>query len=213
MSTELLPKEPRSLRERHKRATAELILEAVTRCLTDVSLSDLSFARVAAEASVGERTVYRHFPTKEKLVDAWWTSHQKAIGQGPYPETAAALVAAPHTVFPRFDEQVEVMRGSVLSPEGRAISMRANEQRKLAFRRAVKDGVGDLPEPDFTRLCAAVQLLYSAGAWLTMREVWGLSGEESAQAVAEAIVVLLGDGRKRSRRIKKAQKSKAETQK
>jgi hypothetical protein len=32
----------------------------------------MSFAEIAAEAQIGERTVYRHFPTKEALLGAFW---------------------------------------------------------------------------------------------------------------------------------------------
>jgi AcrR family transcriptional regulator len=197
MSTQSLPQPVRSLRQRHKTATADLILQAVGRCLEDGALADLTFASVAVEANIAERTLYRHFPTKEALLDAWWKSHQKSIGQGPYPETAAELLAAARAVFPKFDEQAQLMRGSLLSPQGRAISMNANAERKKAFRRAVRDGVGDLPEPQLTRLCAVVQTLYSANAWLSMRDFWGLSGEESGEAVSDAIAALLESARRR----------------
>ena len=36
-------------------------------------MEDLSFAEVARDAGVGERTVYRHFPTKEALLGAFWS--------------------------------------------------------------------------------------------------------------------------------------------
>jgi AcrR family transcriptional regulator len=191
-----------SLRERHKASTAGAILDAVSRCLKDISLDDLSFARVAQEAGIAERTIYRHFATKEALLGAWWKRLQDSIRQGPYPETAAALIAAGPTVFSEFDKQGEWFRVSLLSPQGRAIAARANDDRVAAFRKAVRDGAGDLPEPEFTRLCAAVQALYSAGTWLTMREVWRLKGKESGRAVAEAIEVLLREARKRARKLK-----------
>ena len=205
--TDARPGPRRSLRERQKAATRDLILEAVGRCLKDVGISELGFARIAAEAGVTERTIYRHFPSREALFDAWWTSHQASIGQGPYPESAADLVAAARTVFPQLDEQAEVVRGALLSPQGRAIGMRANDARVAAFRRAVRDGAGELREPHFTRLCAAVQALYSAGTWLSMREVWGLSGKVSGEAVAEAIDVLLSNARRKSRKPRRRSKT------
>ncbi len=65
-----------SLRERQRAETREQILRAVNRQLETRSLEDLSFAEVAAEAGVGERTVYRHFPTKEALLGAFWAFMQ-----------------------------------------------------------------------------------------------------------------------------------------
>ena len=60
------------LRERQKAETHDQILRAVATRLESGALDDLSFAEVAAEAKVGERTVYRHFPTREALMGAFW---------------------------------------------------------------------------------------------------------------------------------------------
>ena len=48
-----------SLRDRQKQATQDQIMHAVARKLESGPLEDLSFAEIAAEAEVGERTVYR----------------------------------------------------------------------------------------------------------------------------------------------------------
>ncbi len=75
-------KTPLNLRERQRAETREQILRAVGRQLETRSLEDLSFADIARDASVGERTVYRHFPTKEALLGAFWAWMQsEAFGQ------------------------------------------------------------------------------------------------------------------------------------
>ena len=61
-----------NLRERQRLQTREQILRAVGHQLETRSLEDLSFAEIAEDADVGERTVYRHFPTKEALLGAFW---------------------------------------------------------------------------------------------------------------------------------------------
>ena len=61
-----------NLRDRQKAETHDQILRAVATRLESGGLEELSFAEIAAEATVGERTVYRHFPTREALMGAFW---------------------------------------------------------------------------------------------------------------------------------------------
>ncbi|CAN5315013.1 hypothetical protein BH11PSE2_BH11PSE2_00400 [soil metagenome] len=73
------PRYKSPLRERQKAETRDLILRAVGRRIEVAGVEELSFADVAAEAKVGQRTVYRHFPTKEALLGAFWsTMHDRS---------------------------------------------------------------------------------------------------------------------------------------
>ncbi len=76
-----------NLRDRQREETREQILRAVGRQLETRSLEDLNFAEIARDAGVGERTVYRHFPTKEALLGAFWAFLQnEAIRQPDKPK-------------------------------------------------------------------------------------------------------------------------------
>src|SRR4051812_26669059 len=66
------PPPPPNLRDRQRAETREQILASVGRQLERGSLEDLSFADIAKDAGLGERTVYRYFPTKEALLAAFW---------------------------------------------------------------------------------------------------------------------------------------------
>src|SRR5688572_3281127 len=148
-----------SLRERQKAGTRALILKTVERSLNDHSLGELSLATVAREAGITERTVYRHFATREQLLEATWTAVNEAIGIKEFPRTAEELIERPKKLFPAFDQRGEAIRAMLASPQGRELRLRVNEQRQAAIRAAVKNARPNLREPGLTRLCAAVQLL------------------------------------------------------
>ena len=81
-----------NLRDRQREETREQILRAVGRQLESGPLEDLSFAEIARDADVGERTVYRYFPTKEALLGAFWAWMQnQAVAPPERPKGAAAL--------------------------------------------------------------------------------------------------------------------------
>jgi AcrR family transcriptional regulator len=179
------------LRERQKADTRTLILETVERLLKNRSLNELSLATVAREAGITERTVYRHFATREELLEATWAAVNEAIGTKEFPRTAAELTERPKKLFPAFYRRGEVVRAMLASPQGRELRLRVNKERQAAIRSAVKEARPDLREPALTRLCAAVQLLYSASAWASMSDYWGLDSVEAGHAASEAIAVLL----------------------
>lgn len=179
------------LRERQKADTRALILETVERLLKDGGLTELSLATVAREAGITERTVYRHFATRDQLLEATWAMVNDSLGMKEFPTSAAELIERPKKVFPAFDQRAEVIRAMLASPQGRELRLRVNKDRQAAIRAAVKDAKPNLREPAFTRLCAAVQLLYSASGWATMTDYWGLTSAEAGRAASEAIAALL----------------------
>jgi glycosyltransferase involved in cell wall biosynthesis len=88
------PEAPRpGLRVERQAETREQILRAVHRKMEGGELEDVSFAEIARETGVGERTVYRYFPTKDALLGAFWAWLQgQAINpaERPRPPRASA---------------------------------------------------------------------------------------------------------------------------
>jgi AcrR family transcriptional regulator len=179
------------LRERQKADTRALILATVERLLSNRSLGELSLATVAQEAGITERTVYRHFETREQLLEATWAAVNDAIGITSFPRTAEELIERPKILFPAFDRRGEVIRAMLASPQGRELRLSINKERQAAIRTAVKSVRPSLRGPALTRLCASIQLLCSASGWATMTDYWGLDSGEAGRAASEAIAVLL----------------------
>lgn len=180
-----------ALRERQKADTRALILETVEKLLENRALGELSLATVAREAGITERTVYRHFATREQLLDATWAAVNESLGIQEFPGSVEELIERPKKLFPAFDRRGEVVRAMLASTQGRELRLRANQQRQVAIRTLVKSARRNLRDPALTRLCAAVQLLCSAPGWATMTDYWGLDSAEAGRAASEAIAALL----------------------
>jgi AcrR family transcriptional regulator len=181
-----------SIRQEYKNETRSRILDATIDLLSDQSEAALTIAAVAAKAGVTDRTVYRHFDTREELLRAVWPRMQQKVGSQGFPQTAAALVGSPRKLFPRFDEAAQLIRASVYSPAGLELRLQSNEDRQASTIACIQDALPDLDQGALRRRAAVAQLINSAYAWEVMRQFWGLSGEEAGAAAAEALEILLG---------------------
>ncbi|QIB35581.1 TetR/AcrR family transcriptional regulator [Ancylobacter pratisalsi] len=172
-------------------ATRERILASVRVIFEQDPDSALSFDRLAEVSGVNRRTIFRHFPTKEDLLDAFWNSANASLGVRFWPESEADLVDLPPRLFASLDGIEGVVRASHSSAAGRDMRLRANAERQAAFRKSLSALTAGLPPERARQLEASVQLLFSATAWQTMKDYWGLSGKDAGEAAAWAIRALL----------------------
>jgi AcrR family transcriptional regulator len=180
-----------SIRDQYKAMTRDRILDAALEVLASEP-GALTIVAVAQEAGVTQRTIFRHFATREQLLEAVWPRMQARVNSRGFPTTAQDLIETPRRLFPRFDEQQNLVIASVYSEGGREIRLKSNDSRQAAMLACVDDALPDLPEPSKRRRAAVVQLINSAYAWSVLKDFWGLDGVEAGEAAAEAIAVLLG---------------------
>jgi AcrR family transcriptional regulator len=180
-----------SLREAHKALTRTRIVDAALALMEAGDEHALTLAHVAETAGVTERTLYRHFETRDALLAAVWSRVNESMADMANADTPRELVAQPRRLFAAFDEKPELIRAIVHTRQGRDLRLASNAKRRARFRSVVRAARPDLEEPAVTRLAAVVQLLDSAYAWAAMREYWDLDGTASGEAASDAIEILL----------------------
>lgn len=181
-----------SVRQEHKEHTRLRILDAAVALIEEAGETPLTMAAVAERAGVTDRTVYRHFETRDALVRATWSRMQQRVASRGFPRTAQDMVESPVQLFPRFDSARELVRASLYSPAGLDIRMSSNAERQDAVLSAVRDAFPDADERWLRRRAAIAQLINSAYAWEVLRQYWDIEGEEAGKAAAEALAILLG---------------------
>src|ERR1700722_4901881 len=84
------PKKPRADAERNRHRVLEVAKEAFTRSGADASLDD-----IAKQAGVGAGTLYRHFPSREALIEAVYRTEVEklAAAQRNFAETMPPIEA------------------------------------------------------------------------------------------------------------------------
>jgi len=180
------------LRQQYAAQTRERILDAAIDGLKEGDLEGLTIARVAKDAGVTERTVYRHFQTREDLIKAVWPRMGTRLGIPGLPQTVEALLSAPGRIYPRFDTEAGAVRASMYSQAGREIRATANPARHQAFTGLVARAQPELDEAARRRRAAVIQMIGSSHGWACFKDYWGMDTQEAARAAEEAIAILLG---------------------
>ncbi|HEV2700756.1 MAG TPA: TetR family transcriptional regulator [Steroidobacteraceae bacterium] len=178
------------LRDRQRSDTSERILDACNDLVA--AGKDLTVAAVARAAGVQERTVYRHFATKEDLEDAFWWSHEEHVsGPGTFDaQTLDELVANLKKSFAGFEANSAMVEAMLSSRQGMRLRLRGNDARRKMMLRCVDAAVPGLEARTLRRAAAAAQVLYSAPSWQMLRTFWGMDAVEASAVVEQALSAL-----------------------
>jgi AcrR family transcriptional regulator len=167
------------------------ILDAVAAEMTARPDADISFDRLAEITGISRRTIFRHFPTKDALLRAFWARVNAGLGLQPWPADIADLTRLPPDLFEALDRIAPIVRAAHSSGLARDMRLAANPERQAAFRSALAPLTDRLPPDRALALTATTQLLYSAAAAMILDDHWGLKGRAAGEAVAWAIAALI----------------------
>jgi AcrR family transcriptional regulator len=184
---------PTSLRERQKAQTRNLIVDALAQAMAAGEVEQLTHDALARRIGVSRQTIYRHFPDRESLMAALWERLNPRFAAPGLPTDEAALAGQLQAMYAAFDKDAAIVTLAHSTPQGRALRMSVRAKRAAAFRQATAAATDGLPEREATMATAVLQLLHGGGAWVEMRQQWGLKGDEIAEACGWAIRALLAD--------------------
>jgi AcrR family transcriptional regulator len=183
-----------TLRERQVAQTRELILDAVTTLLADRRADEVATRDIAAVAGVSERTIYRHFPDRDSLLDGLSRrlpplADKPSFGAGGLDE----LAPTSRRLMELLDEHYVTARAEAVfnaDPRRFAADTRANTRQ---MRELFAKELPELTEREQVRIAAVIRCLVSTQAWLRMREEFGVPGTESGPVVAWVIDTIISE--------------------
>lgn len=181
------------LRMRQKEQTHALILSAVATILRGSDLHSVTTAEVARVAEVTERTVYRHFPTRDDLLKAFWAWQLERSGGANVidPQTLDELTTNIKRLFTSLDADEGVIRAVLSSAEGRELRKIANKARHEHMLNFVTRLNPDVPERDRHSIASSIVSVCSVPSWLFMRDNCGYDGKRAGEAAALAVRLIL----------------------
>jgi AcrR family transcriptional regulator len=148
----------------------------------------LTFRAVAERAGVGERTVYRHFPTERHLHDAVMQRLEEEAGityedveLQNLGEVTARVFASVH----RF-----AVRESVVTPDDPTF-VAVDERRRHALLKAVSQSAAHWTDAERETLAALLDMLWNLPSYERLVGVWNLAGDDAARAITWVIDLLV----------------------
>lgn len=185
------------LRERQREETRRLIVEAVAGLVADGELHTFSVQDVADRAGVSYASVYRHFPTRESLLEGTyeWASEVMAAEASLSPDRLEDLPDWIGQSLPRFEEHREVSQALLVLMGALNLQPASRRSRDDVVGALVRADAPGLPARRTRQVAAILRFLAGSHAWATLRQRFGLDAEETAEALRWALDVLVRDVR------------------
>jgi AcrR family transcriptional regulator len=149
----------------------------------------ITFQALARVSGIPERTIYRHFPDKDAVLEAFWRWLNDDIAVPQDPESPDQLAPYARALFAAFDRRGGLVRAMLASPSGQKLRDDHAAARHAKFDRALAPLAARLPEADARCLTAATEAICSAPGWHSLAATMGAKG--AADAAVWAIEALL----------------------
>jgi AcrR family transcriptional regulator len=185
------------LRDEYAALTRQRIVAAFVESLEDEAADDVPMAAIAKRAKVAERTIYRHFKTRAELLAAAgeWIENN-VFGYVPF-SSPDELPGIFRKLCRSFDRHPHLARAIALTRVGRAMRV-GFRQRLIAHHHAAMAPLTRHLKPKEARRAEALAAyLNNVLAWSALREDFGMSSAEIADAIDWALTTLLKDVRRR----------------
>jgi AcrR family transcriptional regulator len=180
-----------SLREEQAALTQTRILDATVALLAEAGDGEIVMPQVAERAGVSLRTVYRHFPTRDALLDAVTAriTERFASQMGGLPRTRDEYLAMTPLIALVFELE-PLYRALFATAAGREAHIRSNADRNAHTQQAFAPELAGLSAAKRRRFAAVMHLLQSSNGALFLHDYSHLSADDTVRAMAWAAAVL-----------------------
>ncbi|AGL03499.1 TetR/AcrR family transcriptional regulator [Desulfoscipio gibsoniae] len=183
------------LRNRQREYTRNLIMEAVASFVAQGRINTFSVQDVADRAGISYASVYRHFPTREALLEEMyeWASEVAGSQMPPTPSTIDEIPAWIAKSVPVFEQNTAAIQAVISVLAALNIKPESRQQRDDIIDSLVAEGAPNLPPEVARRSAAIVRYLAGSLGWATLRQRFGLDAEDTSAALTWALEVLIRD--------------------
>lgn len=141
----------------------------------------LTFRAVAERAGVGERTVYRHFPTERVLHDAVMTRLEDEAG---VTYEGLELADVPRIAARVFEARRAFAAGEVVDEPTDPLLVEVDRRRRDALLQAVANATPTWDKSQRRATAALLDVVWSMPAYERLVGAWNLDGDDATRAIS-----------------------------
>jgi AcrR family transcriptional regulator len=179
--------------ERKRRVTRDAVLDAVVEAFRDRGL-EFSVQEVADRAGLAHRTVYRHFPTRDALIDGVAERFEASFAERGFTEgdTIDEVVDRTEARFAWFDTEADLVHAVAIKTLATGQRTPPSRRRGERMRSLVREKYPNLPADEFEAAFVGVRALIGVVGWhlLTLE---GVASHVAAQTVRRMVELALAD--------------------
>ena len=190
----------REVRDSAKDETRHAIIQAAIDVILHEGVSAFTMQNVADKAGVSLRTVYRHFESREQLLEGLSAHVDRAVEAlgVRHPTTIAEGEALVRPLFSKFGVIQDALRASVIASIATRHTAKGYLQRRAIMLDWLAAAHPNLSAGELKEAGAIVGTLSGSRAWYVMTSELGLDSEQAGRAADWAVRTLLADLRKRN---------------
>ncbi len=183
-----------TLRDQQADFTRQMVMEAAKRVIDTYPIEEFTIQKIADEAGMSHRTVYRYYPTRQALLDAFTDWIEDVVA--PLPEN---LIEDPDDVtvtvrlaFDRFDQYAPYFRaGLILASQGEPLRPHRQKDRDRQIREELAGLLEPLEPERAEEVYAVLRHLLGAHTWHVLHDRFQLHDGRAGESVAWALEVLI----------------------
>lgn len=183
--------------------TTARIISALVDVISTDGITEFSVQAVADRANVSHRTVYRHFPSREALLEGitdFLEDPMRAEGLPGVPEDLDDCVDTIESVFKFFEANAPMIEAMVVVRLAMGVEPSRSQERTEGFVDIVRKGAPDLSAEDVHSYAMSLRAIASSQHWYVLTRRLGLSTEQASRVAADTLRALIGEIRRRNAR-------------
>ena len=185
--------------ERKRQVTRDVVLDAVVEVFRDRGF-DFSVQQVADRAGLAHRTVYRHFPTREALIDGIAERFEASVAERRFIEgdTIEEVVERIEARFAWFDSESDLVHAVAVKTLATGERTPPSRRRGERMRALMREKYPNLPPDETEAAFVAVRALIGMVGWHLLTSD-GVASDVAARTVRRMVEVALADLESRDR--------------